>query len=207
MNKEPSVLSFVESLGGTTTFSLSELLSLLYIDDSGEILMPSTNHHWFQGHRNRNVRDIKKSYVSFLNPKKVSESGPSKDFLLSFFKVKRVSNRPPTACTLYYTDGEPYPSNEYAVPVSNEEKPQIEEFLVSLQTLSKKPDTTFHDMRRHVTEHGYFIAPLDGLHRISVLYKLSSTGSDFVAKYERKARFSPMFVLVSSKEGEYLIFV
>jgi len=58
-----------------------------------------------------------------------------------------------------------------------------------------------------VTEKGYFIAPVDGLHRISVLHELHLSDPSFVSNCQRKAVFSPSFVFVSSNEGEYFIFI
>ncbi len=211
MNEEPPILqslSSFEPLGDITTLSLSELLSLLYLDDKKQILIPSINHHWFQGHLNRNVIDIKNSYAKFFNPTNgVSESGPSKDYVLSFFKVTQSSNHLSLGCKLYFTDGKRGPSNVQAFPVSKHEKTQIIQLITSLQELSKNPDSTLDDMRRYVTEKGYFIAPVDGLHRISVLHELHLSDPSFISNCQRKAVFSPSFVFVSSNEGEYFIFI
>ena len=150
-------------------------------------------------HNNVNVQEIEQSFRNVLVENSKSESGPSKDYLLSFFKLQDTPSKPPNACDLFFTDGECPETNQYAVPVTYNEAKEVWELIKKVQEESAKEASTLETLKGIVDKKKFYIAPLDGLHRIVVLYKLSKESPDIVTK---KRRFKPDFVFVSTSNGK-----
>lgn len=202
MSEQSSILSVRQDLGDVSNLSLLELMSLLCLDGKGDVLIPDSNHHWFQGYCNPNVRDITNIYSRVLTDPTVSESGPSKDFILSFFKVVKKPDNHPHACRLHHLDGDLAKPNKYAIPVTCDEIPDITKFIRLLHEECKNAETSLDTARSLVKKNGYFIAPLDGLHRVSVLHRLSTQEPVIVST--RNSICCPKFVFVSSSnQGEF----
>ena len=135
---------------------------------ANRLLLPPVNHHWFNGYGNENVQEIERNYRNFCATESSSDVDLSHTITLTVF-TPAAENQPD--CAFQFENGESNVGGKRYSILPPSRYPDFFSFLTEL----KKKGRNFNELQEFVeSQDKFFVAPIDGLHRLTVLNKLSS---------------------------------
>ena len=134
---------------------------------SNRLLLPPVNHHWFNGFENENVKEIERNYRNFCASKSTSDVDLSHTITLTVFTPAAENQH---ECTFLFENGESHVGGKRYSILPPSRYPEFFSFLTKL----KEKGRDFNELQKFVVESQdkFFVAPIDGLHRLTVLNKL-----------------------------------
>ena len=193
-------LPCIEEIDGLN-LTVAHMLELVLRNAQGEIVMPNVNHHWFQGEKATPIRDLLNTVGEQSNLEALN-----RDMRFMVFKRVRgadVRKKHPKMVPLFHNTGYKmtHPDDlKLALPCTEGDK---EAFVNQYRAVEGR----LKGVRGGYTVNdSYFIAPMDGLHRMMVLDMLRKNDQPKFHTVNKCYTLSAKFHYAHCTEGELVTY-